>query len=431
MQLTVFVVSCILSLLVCVSGYYKRGFSLLSEPMYITNFFFILFYHVPILFFYGVFESVVLPIGVGTMSINLGLFLSERVLNKRQSVSGFSGGSFQSRQIPYKFILLIAVVANLAYLSLYVQRGIPFFSGNIDLARAAFIEGSGHISRTSSALMVICTLSLISAGRVRLGFLVLIVSLSVLLLSGWRGYVAAFILPLIIIYSIYGAVKKVHVLVAAGALSLIVILGLIRAAAAGGSLYGINIFESDYLALPMMIGTYLVFRMAEHLVGLSNVIFHFSERHLYGGGLVMDLGALTPGGSYKVSELMKDLYGGWEGGGGMTLTVFGTFYADFGIPGVIILSFISAAIYAFAFYYSLNSIRFLNLGVVLSGVISFGWISSLMGSYVSQFLATMILYSVMAFFVYLSYKVIPKKKRGLVLSSSLKVNLPARDKGSL
>lgn len=134
-------------------------------------------------------------------------------------------------------------------------------------------------------------------------------------------------------------------------------------------------------------------RFAEENYNFQTALDLFAAKKLHGRGMLMDLGVLIPGRPHlTIENYMREQFGWWEGGGGMPPTILGGFYADFGKAGVLILSALVAAFQVACTAILRRAADGNPVYLLPLGIMAASWVNGMVGTYVLQFVVTLLVY---------------------------------------
>lgn len=381
----------------------------LSSTTFLINFLFIVVYYLPYFVLHlSLSEEARNNILIGQFFLNIGILLStllcrflqiDKVCITKRETSLLS--------LPSQgFLRSIFFMGVMGYIYLYITRGIPVLSSNIAIAREIFITGAGPITWPSAIAINFSIWALWLKGKKRNSIIFAVIGSICFLLSGWRGQLIFMILTLIFIMSYKREIKIRTALFSLAAVIAVALFGLLRANISGHALYGLSIAEADQLQAILWLGAiYVLSRLAEHAINYQKAIDYFSIYPLNGEGLIMDASFIFPIEGITIANFMKEKFGSWEGGGGMPVTMLGTFFADFGVVGVMFISFIVIMIHVitiiiFKRFSENNPFYLIPIGF-MSTFLVFGFL----GSYVKGYISFVIIYSFGIVSFLIAYKI--------------------------
>jgi hypothetical protein len=306
---------------------------------------------------------------LGTTAFLLGLVIEIAALGFKQPI--LSPMPTERTKVWTNFSNLLIFLGIFLYCCLFVLRGIPYLAENVAVARVKYITGMGPILWAANSFIIngLFLQQLVTGQISKLSF---VLGCFLIFLTGWRGPIIQLLFGIFFLRSMLRGGIKYHeaaLLMSVGVL-LIAILGIIRAVVANVELYegaiafdsSIKIFQAPFL--------YIYLRIQEHFFNFVKTISYFEySKLLCGGGLLMDLSIILPGGEqgldfYLRRELIEN---DWIGGGGMPPTLFGSLFADFGSCGVFFVTFLIyiflAVFYRFAKFHPITCILYVNCAI--------------------------------------------------------------------
>lgn len=368
--------------------------------LFVVNALFLALYYWPVLIFGGpIDQESATTILLGHLGMNLGLSAGTLLsaLLPRFVPPRTSHGALH---VPSMSFLLVGFVIGLGgYAFLYTTRGVPLLADNIDVARANLVAGMGFITWPSTLLIDLTVWVAIIRRRYWLALILGAVGGAWMLLSGWRGQLMIALLTTMFILA-YRRVFNARA-AAVGALGLLIIgvIGAIRPVLSGQE--GFNNRERAYdfdptssLRSAALEGSLQIAgRFAEENYNFQTALDLFAAKKLHGRGMLMDLGVLIPGRPHlTIENYMREQFGWWEGGGGMPPTILGGFYADFGKAGVLILSALVAAFQVACTAILRRAADGNPVYLLPLGIMAASWVNGMVGTYVLQFVVTLLVY---------------------------------------
>ncbi|GAB4347706.1 MAG: hypothetical protein Kow0099_29880 [Candidatus Abyssubacteria bacterium] len=370
--------------------------SVLRSMTFLLNLLFLFVYYLP----YYTLKIPLLPesqhvIVIGHFMMNLGLLVGFLIADALVPAESPTPPKLLNIEVPERGFLIIMFVTGICgYSILYATRGIPLLSHDIDIAREDFISGAGVITWPSTILINSAIWSLCVRKYYRLSMAFCFLGGTFFLMSGWRGQLVLTVIPIFYICTYQRKVTWKLLLAGLASLCIFALFGLFRTNASGYSLYGLMLKSGMNLReYPLMIYLYLINRFGEHAINFDIAVSYFSGNLLGGKGMLMDFSFLLPGSNMTVGAFMKEMFGKWEGGGGMPITMLGGFYADFGAWGIILISFLAAAFHAILVRTLQKLSKVSNLTVMLLGYANAFWVLGFLGSYFRDFLPQALVYS--------------------------------------
>lgn len=226
-------------------------------------------------------------------------------------------------------MFLAGVVLSLIYFKLV--GGIPMRMVDADNARVVLKQGKGSLFIIIYALFLNSTILLgiylQQKKRMYTAILLMLVSVALILGIGYRGQAFKVILGFYLVYT-YVKYKRIKIVRSALiALVLLFALGLLGYFRSSGELIFSNLS-----------GVWMVnrWRLFANLYNAQLVISTFDAGSLlHGQSYVMDFKTILPGYQPSFSLWLKDYMHLQFSGGGLTPTIVGEFYANFGSAGVL------------------------------------------------------------------------------------------------
>ena len=307
-----------------------------------------------------------------------GLLISSKSIKKQPVVinknSGFNNSFFvfKNTVIYHLFILFLV-----PYFFMW-RSGIPLLSHNINVTRVEAVQ-NGYIGTIGLCIYMVGFLSIVKffllkeKGKINLWLLIVFFLVAVLsILTGSRTALIRYLFPIFVFY--HYRYRKISVkVIALGGFFLfcfIAVLGFYRMYSHLGSDIFIGFNKKGITGIYVYI-SFAVYELTTGVEGLSRVLRAFSL------GLDYQLGYLhispflmpLPGEQVSAGMYFKSIVGGDWDGFGMASTMLAPMYADFGVFGVFILSFILGII-LFTLYFHMKKSGDLYYQMIY-GVVSF------------------------------------------------------------
>jgi oligosaccharide repeat unit polymerase len=417
-------ISILVNFFIVVRAIGKDGIYFLSNLFAFVGCIFLVSFDIPLLFsgyffeFFKFSEYLQRLIFIGEVSTYLGMLLSLYLLvvlpKKRQNhilenvntpnqkvVKVFK---FKDREVNILFLIGI-----LGYVFMYSIKGIPIFSNNIEFARQKFASGFGFIL-WPLRILLFSTVWLSFKRDTLKGLLFIVIAILVIYLSGWRGNIAYLAIGVFFTLLISKRINFRVYLFAIGSVLLVSFLGIYRATRSGENLMGLTM--DDLYSFRKVLGTlllYVIARLGVQIRTFDQVVEQLSDDLLYGRGIIMDLGVILPGGGDTLVYYIKKQIGWWgDGGGGLPPTMFGGFYLDFGIYGVIFLSIIAGFIFHIitfiSYKKSINDDRFFIIYCISLSSFFF----SILGTYFAYYIPQVLVFGLGLFLITIILKTVRK-----------------------
>jgi oligosaccharide repeat unit polymerase len=315
---------------------------------------------------------------------------------------------------------ILFFIAMLLFIVVFTKKGIPIFSSDPDLARAQL--GMGYIlwpafsfANYSIWLDTIYLLSFPKKNKYLYFYILKIIIFAIFILfTGWRGQIIQMILGIIILISFHRKLSIKYITFFLIFILFLAFFGILRAYFSGKSLYGgaVDFKTFDLINMVYLSVLYLYFRFQEHFYNfIMTIDFTNSHGPLYFKGLLMDLTILLPGKGQGLDNFLRNhlKINDWVGGGGLPPTLFGSFYIEYKIVSVILLSFILGFLLTFLYVLTIRSKNIFLQPIYASTLI---WaLKSVFGSIGQNFLTynlTMTFFILIYIFLYSSIKHILK-----------------------
>lgn len=389
--------------------YISQAKTKILTPTSIFFIFFTLFIYIGSLILYlrVDFAPILLLSTLGILTFSLGVLSSSSLLkfNQKNIISFFNTKIIHSyKGIIFNILLLMSILFSFMLSFLYFYKyGIPYLSQNVELTRLESVRAGGFLFHGFTliflfliSLVMIRAYSNRTIGLKMLEFSLIIVAFSLFFMTGFRSLLAMLIVLFILTRQQMIGRLEIRKLIF---LSLIFII-LFTFITWGRYSYG---FENrDISDLPLY-----MYKAIEGRILLNNpkniqfILEFIPSQHdyLYGYSYIMDLKAIKPGPDIA--------FGGWltsyqtphlAGIAGMTPTVIGEFYANFGVLGVVfgmfIVGFILQYIYIQIIRRSKNesSLLLLSLTTLFSAWMVMGGLGSIIFSNIIPILILLYLF---------------------------------------
>jgi oligosaccharide repeat unit polymerase len=252
--------------------------------------------------------------------------------------------------LPHRVVLATGVLfAASALVTLWIvaQAGLPVLRADVETARTLVLRQVGgyvyHFARTMAVPAVLAAVYLftrfrsLSGLRRLLWLLVIACSLLALASSGYRNGAAAVLLTALVVFSY--AVRRIKgQQVAVFVLAFSLLIGA----------YGF--FRNQGTVTWEMAG---IWQRVLHEIGLPHFTFttiwnRFPSDLAFfrGRGMTLTFLALAPGQQPVLGPLLKELLGLQYAGGGFAPSILGSFYLEFGTPGIVVGMFLCGLVLA-------------------------------------------------------------------------------------
>ena len=215
---------------------------------------------------------------------------------------------------------IVCLAAGIAYL---LKTGLNPFSSTFNNDRIASQSGMGAFLYLNGALVVIIPLMFEHVLNKKLDkkvfIFALLCALAVFILRGSRGLCMTPLFLMLMLLDVRKPIRAIRVIqFAAICLIAVSIMGALRSG--GGATY-LNSFINT---------------TCDHIENLNRVygVFKFSDNLQYGATFFFNYNLVLPGEGQDYTLWLKDLVGATFSGGGMTPSIIGDFYINFGYPGV-------------------------------------------------------------------------------------------------
>lgn len=240
-----------------------------------------------------------------------------------------------------KVLGTLGLLVSFAFTTLFFIRAgnIPIFEENPELARVAAMSGNGFVHRISYISLSIGALALVAYDFFKLKKVKSITILLVILLviynslTGPRSQSLKILLQMFLFFLVLKNGKinlRLMLLMGLGLLSITGILGALRGGKEGLS-------EGFF---------HLMNRIYMNPINFQRVVELFkNNEYWFGKSIIYDFGVYLPGSQPNLGTILKEMTNAKFQGGGITVTLFGEGYLNFGIIGVFALPIIAAIIF--------------------------------------------------------------------------------------
>ncbi|MEH6639365.1 MAG: O-antigen polymerase [Porticoccaceae bacterium] len=405
-----FFIGLFVSLGCIVSSVKKYSLNSFVDPVFFSSLLFIFTFYLPMYFlpstysWYEFSEKSMFIVLVANICVTAGHIIGNYIPREK-----IHNNSHKKRKVrffripPDSIVIFIWCVGVLVYMAAYIIKGIPVLSANIDVERQLFMSGAGFILQPAQICINFAFFVFLIQRRYWLATVFGVVGLLIIILSGWRGNVLLMGVGVLMILSLQSIMKKKVVIYALGSVLLVAFSGIYRAYLSEKSIYGLtlegpaSILESSVL--------YVVLRLGIHADTFNMVVKHFDGFFMNGEAMLMDVAGIFGGGETTVVYYLKDLFGRWEGGGGLPPTMFGAFFMDFGLFGVAVLSMISAFFYSVLIRFFRLKIEANNFYYLFVSALGYAWLMAFLGTFFKYFFSVMLFhffgYVAISFFILL------------------------------
>lgn len=240
---------------------------------------------------------------------------------------------FKNYEFFAKSLLILSLIANIIF---FIKNKNVLFSGNLENGRIAALSGNGLILQimnfSNIGICILFELFLEKKYKLSKLILILMVFMPLTLLRGFRSSILALIIVFMLMYNKkYGL--KINKIIRYGIIMIILVGGLqvIRSNMSGGNMKFI-----DSLVIALKNGS----------INLNYVFQRFGRNipFQHGYSYLVNIKMLMPGPDLDFTLWLKELMGISFNGGGITPTLIGEFYLNFGYLGVYIGAIITALI---------------------------------------------------------------------------------------
>ncbi|WP_144478119.1 PssD/Cps14F family polysaccharide biosynthesis glycosyltransferase [Cytobacillus oceanisediminis] len=268
------------------------------------------------------------------------IFVFSFLQNKKVFIGNFRGDN------TYLGVLgKIGLLTSIIFTTLFFIRAgnIPIFAENPEIARVAAMQGNGFIHRISYISLSIGALALtaydyIKYRKVRLST-ILIVVLLVLFnsLTGPRSQSLKVLVQMFLFYMVLkkGRINlKLFALLSFVLLSLTGVLGALRGGKEG-------LTEGFF---------HLMNRLYMNPINLQRIVELFKTNEFwYGKSIIYDFGVYLPGSQPNLGTILKGMTHAKFQGGGITVTLIGEGYLNFGLFGLVVYPVLAAILFYLVF----------------------------------------------------------------------------------
>jgi oligosaccharide repeat unit polymerase len=279
----------------------------------------------------------------------LGGVLAVSFLSRGQAMADSPQRGWIPRRLALATALLFAFSATLSAW-IMLRTGIPILSSDVETSRTLILpQVGGYVYYLARTIAVPSLLAIVYfflhrrrlSNPARLLWLAIAaLGLLALAASGYRNGVVFVLFTAVVAYSYL--VRRVRLWYAA--VFVAVLLVLVAA-------YGLFRSQGAIAWDTAAIARRLLHEVAVVPVGLANILDKFPSEidFFYGRGMLLGFLALAPGEQPVLGLLLKDLLGLDYAGGGFSPSILGSFYLEFGWPGVVGGMFLYGLLLAFLF----------------------------------------------------------------------------------
>lgn len=269
------------------------------------------------------------------VAIIIGYCVSGTISNKRPRISKYlcmNINNSNSTIILCEIIIVVSLLLKIYYL---ISNSALLFSGSLNSGRIEASSGNGIINYGgnlwSPASCILIELML-NGKKVKKPIWILVgFSLILGMLSGFRTGTVAFMLTVVLMMN---KKKKISTIctVIIGIMSLLFL-----------TIYGAIREEGTFI---ISISESLLYQAYVGNINLGYVLNTFPDKHtfLYGYGYLINIIMLKPGPDLDFTLTLKEMIGLTFSGGGVTPTIIGEFYLNFGMIGTYIGMFFSGVV---------------------------------------------------------------------------------------
>lgn len=277
----------------------------------------------------------------GLISCVIGSYFVNSMFKRKVSVITYQIYSNWTEKRTNRISVLIYAIGITLALVYYIWIGtIPILHENADVFRVAVKEGKSWLyilaySFTLCGIIIFSLLNIFLRKRVVFSFVLTCIGFIVFLGMGFRGPALQLLLIWYIIFSYltYGKIKRFHLVIIA--IILMCILAM------SGWLRTSGEFGIDLEGI-ILISEWRIFVQFSNLQIIYDWINN-QNGFLLGKSYWIDLATLFPGYQPSFSVWLKERIG-MDFAGGYTTTLVGEMYANFGMVGVVIISFLMGTI---------------------------------------------------------------------------------------
>jgi beta-1,4-N-acetylglucosaminyltransferase len=238
-------------------------------------------------------------------------------------------------------LALLGLMTSLFFTTLFfIKAGnIPILAENPELARVAAMQGNGFVHRISYISLSIGALSLtaydiIRYRKIRITTILIVIFLVFYnSLTGPRSQSLKVLVQMFLLFMVIKKGKinlKFFIVLGIGLLTLTGVLGALRGGKAGLS-------EGFF---------HLMNRLYMNPINLQRIVELFKTNDFwYGKSLVYDFGVYLPGSQPNLGTILKQMTNAKFQGGGITVTLIGEGYLNFGLVGIILYPLLAAFLF--------------------------------------------------------------------------------------
>jgi oligosaccharide repeat unit polymerase len=284
--------------------------------------------------------EVYLALSMGLAAFVSGSFFGEIALNGGQRLSVIRQVQVVQQPVPWaRLWAILFYCAGLATIALFFLRigAIPILLVDAENSRFTLRAGSASLPIIAYAFFMTGTLTLIAHARTKwamigAGILVGIAALA-LIGGGFRAPAVKFFLAAFIVFA-YVRFSRIPwfwlAIFLSGIILFVGVMGFFRREAA---------FTSD-LTIIFRLAVFRIFVNNLYVIDLVFDLYPIFEPFMYGRSYVIDAITLLPGPQPHFGFWLKDRFGLTFDGGGVTQTIVGEFYLNFGWGGIIVGMFL-------------------------------------------------------------------------------------------
>lgn len=256
---------------------------------------------------------------------------ADLIVGNKKTKKVFKTNFLNLQNIDNKYVVRSAtlfLIIGYVFIGIFLLKNLDFIMQDLENNRVHAMQGSGviihlgYIILPASWILYYCHLNY---KKNKLIYLYLILDIILLLLMGFRARILELILLLIIIRNDYKpfSIKKL-ILYGISLIILVILLQLARTIMSGGN-------------LSKIVGS-LVSTMGVSSINLNYIFDAFPDRvpFQYGYTYWLGIGMLLPGPDIDATLWLKDVLNLQYAGGGLTPSIIGEFFINFGFVGIFI-----------------------------------------------------------------------------------------------